>query len=76
MLRITFLFLTCRTSHRDVLRLSQANQHLRARLCHITDIPGPGIMRALQISDLCHNLLREALASRPPYQTQPPDALP
>lgn len=76
MLPITFLFLTCRTSHRDVLRLSQANQHLRTRLCHITDIPDPGIMRTMQISDLCHNLLREAHTSRPPYQTQPPDALP
>ncbi|EIO21012.1 hypothetical protein ECPA33_1604, partial [Escherichia coli PA33] len=53
-----------------------ANQHLRTRLCHITDIPGPGIMRALQILDFCHLLLREARASRPPHQTQPPDALP
>ena len=76
MLRITFLFLTCRTSRCDVLRLPQANQHLRTRLCHITDIPGPGIMRALQILDFCHLLLRDALTSRPPHQTQPPDALP
>ena len=76
MLRIMFLFLTRRTSSCYVLRLPQANQHLRTRLCDIPDIPGPGIMCTLQISDFCHQLLREDLTSRPPHQTQPPDALP